>query len=283
MEEVLVGIRRHMWFQHDGAPAYFTLAVREFLSDTFGHLWIGRGGPVPRSADLTKMVFYLWGYMKWLVCETPVGLFMSLTARIHAAAAHVQDPQNVITATEDRMLSRCRLCIREGGHHLEQFLELCDQLLYGINCKRLACSPLTKANRFQFPAWSLPDFLMWESCRTMSLVDGFSRRFPVFTVLSFRCRSIPTSITLIGSQDLAVKNRPNLFTTHSHSRARRAPFRLFELGKSPLGARQSAFRSGRPTYAKESRRCVLAGNSRVRASELRRPCVLRDVRQMRRP
>ncbi|KAJ8874501.1 hypothetical protein PR048_025361 [Dryococelus australis] len=36
--------------------------------------------------------------------------------------------------------------------------------------ERLACSPLTKANRVQSPAGSLPDFRMWESCRTMLLV-----------------------------------------------------------------------------------------------------------------
>ncbi|KAJ8897151.1 hypothetical protein PR048_002497 [Dryococelus australis] len=72
----------------------------------------------------------------WLVYETPVDSIMSLIARIHAAAADVQDPQNVITATEDSMFSRCRLCIREGGHQLYQFLELRDQLLHGINCKR---------------------------------------------------------------------------------------------------------------------------------------------------
>ncbi|KAJ8887909.1 hypothetical protein PR048_007393 [Dryococelus australis] len=47
----------------------------------------------------------------------------------------------------------------------------------------------------------------WESCRTMPFVGGFSRG------------SILTSIALIGSQDLAVKSRPNLFTSlHSHSR-----------------------------------------------------------------
>ncbi|KAJ8898353.1 hypothetical protein PR048_003713 [Dryococelus australis] len=106
----------------DGAPAHLTLAVREFLSVTFGYLRIGRGGPVPRSADPTEMDFYLWGYMKWLVYETPVDSFMSFI---------VQAPQNVITATEDSRLSRCRLCIREGGQHLKQFIELCDQLLYG--------------------------------------------------------------------------------------------------------------------------------------------------------
>ncbi|KAJ8867287.1 hypothetical protein PR048_031086 [Dryococelus australis] len=42
----------------------------------------------------------------------------------------------------------------------------------------------------------------WESCRMMPLVGGFSRGSPVSPAPSFRCRSIFTSITRIGSQDL---------------------------------------------------------------------------------
>ncbi|KAJ8871740.1 hypothetical protein PR048_028076 [Dryococelus australis] len=61
-----------------------------------------------------------------------------------------------------------------------------------------------------------PDFRMWESCRTMPLVGGFSRRSPVSPTLSFRRCSILTSITIIGFQDLAVKRRPNLFTHFTH-------------------------------------------------------------------
>ncbi|KAJ8897819.1 hypothetical protein PR048_003172 [Dryococelus australis] len=60
---------------------------------------------------------------------------------------------------------------------------------------RLARSPPTKANRAQFPVGSLPDFRMWESCRTMPLVGGFSRRSPVSSSISFRRCSIRTSIT----------------------------------------------------------------------------------------
>ncbi|KAJ8873405.1 hypothetical protein PR048_024221 [Dryococelus australis] len=52
----------------------------------------------------------------------------------------------------------------------------------------------------------------WESCRTMPLVGGSSQGTPVFIALSFRRRSILTSIILIGSQDLGVKSRSNLFT-----------------------------------------------------------------------
>ncbi|KAJ8891334.1 hypothetical protein PR048_010850 [Dryococelus australis] len=41
-------------------------------------------------------------------------------------------------------------------------------------------------NRVRFPVGSLPDFHMWESCRTMPLVGGFSRGSPISPVLSFR-------------------------------------------------------------------------------------------------
>ncbi|KAJ8893419.1 hypothetical protein PR048_006010 [Dryococelus australis] len=47
----------------------------------------------------------------------------------------------------------------------------------------------------------------------MPLVGGFSRGSPVSPAPSFRCRSIFTSITLIGSQNLAVKSRQNLLTS----------------------------------------------------------------------
>ncbi|KAJ8895319.1 hypothetical protein PR048_000644, partial [Dryococelus australis] len=74
--------------------------------------------------------------------------------------------------------------------------------------ERLARSPPTKASRAQFPAGS-PDFCKWESLRTMPLVGGFPRGSPVSSAPSFRRRSIFTSITLIGSQDLTDKS---LFT-----------------------------------------------------------------------
>ncbi|KAJ8875089.1 hypothetical protein PR048_022980 [Dryococelus australis] len=73
--------------------------------------------------------------------------------------------------------------------------------------ERLACSPPTKANRVQSPAGSFPDFRMGKTRRTIPLVGEFSRGCAVSPA-----RSILTSITHIGSQDLAVKSRPNVFT-----------------------------------------------------------------------
>ncbi|KAJ8882299.1 hypothetical protein PR048_014101 [Dryococelus australis] len=77
--------------------------------------------------------------------------------------------------------------------------------------ERLACSLPTKVKRVQSPAGS-PDFRKWESCRTIPLIGGFSRGSPVPPAPSFRHCSILTSITLIGSQDVALKSCPNLFT-----------------------------------------------------------------------
>ncbi|KAJ8893192.1 hypothetical protein PR048_005777 [Dryococelus australis] len=74
--------------------------------------------------------------------------------------------------------------------------------------ERLARSPPTKVNRAQSPAGS-PDF---RKCRTMLLVGGSFRESPVSSTPSFRSRPIFTSITLIGSQYLAVKSHANLFT-----------------------------------------------------------------------
>ncbi|KAJ8893482.1 hypothetical protein PR048_006080 [Dryococelus australis] len=45
--------------------------------------------------------------------------------------------------------------------------------------ERLACSPSTEANRVQSLDGSLPNFRIWELCRMMPLVGGFSRGSPV--------------------------------------------------------------------------------------------------------
>ncbi|KAJ8886130.1 hypothetical protein PR048_012339 [Dryococelus australis] len=74
----------------------------------------------------------------------------------------------------------------------------------------------TLASQVQFPAGS-PDFRKWESCQMMPLVGGLSRGSPVSPVPSFRRCSIFISITLNGSQDLAVKSRPILFTHSLYS------------------------------------------------------------------
>lgn len=44
LEDVPLGVRRDMWFQHDGAPAHFGQQVRDYLTTTYGPRWIERSG-----------------------------------------------------------------------------------------------------------------------------------------------------------------------------------------------------------------------------------------------
>lgn len=62
LEDVPLHIRQNMWLLQDGAPAHFSLEVREFLNNTFPNRWVGRGEPVawpPRSPDLNPCDFFL--------------------------------------------------------------------------------------------------------------------------------------------------------------------------------------------------------------------------------
>ncbi|KAJ8884444.1 hypothetical protein PR048_016301 [Dryococelus australis] len=68
----------------------------------------------------------------------------------------------------------------------------------------MATSKRTKSQNGQLS----PNGLLVKSCRTMPMVGGFSRGSPVFSALAFRPCFIPR-FTLIGSQDLHIKSRPN--------------------------------------------------------------------------
>ncbi|GFV10846.1 putative transposable element [Trichonephila clavipes] len=60
-----------LWFQQDGATCHTARATIDLLKDTFGDHLISRFGPVnwpPRSCDLTPLDYFLWGYVKSLVC-----------------------------------------------------------------------------------------------------------------------------------------------------------------------------------------------------------------------
>lgn len=125
MEDIPLEVRRNMWFQHDGAPPHFSNNVRDFLNDTYGRRWIGRGGPVnwpPRSPDLTPLDFFVWGHMKTLVYSSPILDEMDLVARVVEAAGCIKENANVFAQVRQSMHERLRLCNRRGGRHFEQLL-----------------------------------------------------------------------------------------------------------------------------------------------------------------
>jgi hypothetical protein len=71
LEHVPLAGRTQMQYMHDGAPGDFGHAVRDVLSNTYHEQWIGRGGPTAWPG-LNTLNFYLWGYLKPLVCAVPV-------------------------------------------------------------------------------------------------------------------------------------------------------------------------------------------------------------------
>ncbi|GFU94576.1 uncharacterized protein TNCV_1265471 [Trichonephila clavipes] len=122
---VTAATRTSMWFQQDGAPAHFSISVRNHLDATCGERWIGRGGPVhwpPRSPDLSCLDYFFWGQMKSLVYETPVNSAEELVARISTAAGEMRNTPEMLSNVRRSMKRRCEACITCGGRQFEHLL-----------------------------------------------------------------------------------------------------------------------------------------------------------------
>ncbi|GFU42803.1 uncharacterized protein TNCV_3139881 [Trichonephila clavipes] len=76
---------------HDGAPAHFSIAVRNHLHTTYPERWIGLVGGFawpPRAPNLNPLDFFFWGHPKSLVNELPIPGVLDLMARIVVDSAH---------------------------------------------------------------------------------------------------------------------------------------------------------------------------------------------------
>lgn len=125
LENIPLATRRGMWFQHDGAPPHFAIAVRQLLDDRYPNRWMGRGGPVSwpaRSPDMTPLDFYVWGHLKSLVYETPVPSAEELIGRIVDACERIRETPGIFERVRQSLRRRLRACIDAEGRHFEQFL-----------------------------------------------------------------------------------------------------------------------------------------------------------------
>ena len=103
---------RRLYFQQDGAPAHYSLIVREWLDQKFPGRWIGRRGPIEwpaRSPDLTPPDFFLWGYLKNIVYKDRPSTLDELRDRIEQACEDIPKKMcdRVCKSMGDR-LKRCR-------------------------------------------------------------------------------------------------------------------------------------------------------------------------------
>lgn len=112
-----------LYFQQDGAPPHFTLAVRECLNENFPERWIGRGGPIlwsPRSPDLNPLDYFVWGFLKDKVYGSKINSFDHLIERITEETSNLQAEH--LSNTLDNFKKRIGLCYTENGQHFEHLL-----------------------------------------------------------------------------------------------------------------------------------------------------------------
>lgn len=125
LEEVPLGVRRRMWFMHDGAPAHFRLTARAYLDTIYPNRWLGRAGPTPwppRSPDLNPLDFYLWGHLKTLVYATEVQSREDLWRRVCDACEQIKRNPRILERVRESMLRRVQACLEAHGGHFEHFL-----------------------------------------------------------------------------------------------------------------------------------------------------------------
>ena len=124
LETIPPNIRQRMWMQLDGAPAHFDRRVRNELDRQYPNRWIGRRGPQnwsTRSPDLTSSDYFLWGYIKNIVYNTPPTTPQDMKVRIRRAFR--SKPQNKLFRVQYSFQERVRLCIENNGHHFEHLLK----------------------------------------------------------------------------------------------------------------------------------------------------------------
>lgn len=123
LENVPLLIRRRMRLQHDGAPCHNHHNVREWLNQTFGNRWIGRGGPIAwpaRSPDLTPLDYFLWGYTKNIVYKQAPTTREDMQGRIRRVFQEITP--DILIQVRASFIRRLRVCIDNNGGHFENFL-----------------------------------------------------------------------------------------------------------------------------------------------------------------
>lgn len=114
-----------IWFQQDGAPPHWALAVRAQLNQFFPQRWIGRGGPInmpPRSPDLTVMDYFFGGWIKSDVYKNRINTVDQLRELITESFNRLRANLEMIRNASRNIIRRCQLCIENNGRHIENLL-----------------------------------------------------------------------------------------------------------------------------------------------------------------
>lgn len=118
-----LAVIQRAWLQQDGAPAHYSVTVRQFLDVEFDGKWIGRGGPIEwprRSPYLTKMDLFLWGYVKGIIYQTSPTTQEDMKNRIRRAFREI--PIEMLRCVEQSFRHRLRTCVVQNGRHIENLM-----------------------------------------------------------------------------------------------------------------------------------------------------------------
>lgn len=111
------------WFQQDGAPPHYSLAVRTWLVEQFPDHCMGCRGLVEWPAqrpDLTPLDFYLCGHLKSLVYAEESQSLGHLRERIAAVCSQIT-PQTIRPVLREWVI-RLRHCEQQNGQRVEHIL-----------------------------------------------------------------------------------------------------------------------------------------------------------------
>lgn len=115
-------INDQMIYQHDGAPAHYSLDAREILDNSLGNRWIGRRGYIEwpaRSPDLTVCDFWLWSNLRDSV-YTPGQNFATLDELSDRISQCIHNIPAALYQTSFRNFAkRVDCCIENNGYHFE--------------------------------------------------------------------------------------------------------------------------------------------------------------------
>ena len=116
------GQLRRIWWAQDGAPPHRRRIVTDRLTELFGNQVIALNRAVewpPRSPDLTPLDFFLWGYLKGKVFQTPPESREELERRINHKMNDLRQDRALVRRAVFDMLRRARICSERNGGHVE--------------------------------------------------------------------------------------------------------------------------------------------------------------------
>lgn len=116
--------RDTMWWQQDGAPAHNARIVTDHLNNVLPDRWIGTTGSIrwpPRSPDLSPLDYFLWGYLKAVVYNTPPRTLEDLKNKIRQACNDITIDM-IRNSNSRELIRRFEACVMSTGGHFEQYL-----------------------------------------------------------------------------------------------------------------------------------------------------------------